>query len=355
MDGNVTLAEWVAQIPQVNEASIELAQRHIDSLIKPIGSLGKLENIAAQLAAIYESKTWQCRRKKLFVLAADHGVFYENVAVTPREVTAIQAVNTVRGVNGVAALASAHNVAIEVIDAGIDSGVLPEITNFKVARGTDNMVQGPAMSRATAEQLILDIANYTEHNVTAEAWQVIGVGELGIANTTAAAAIVACMTGMPVGDVVGLGANLPSSQRPHKVKVVERALSVNQPNPDDGVDVMAKVGGFELAAMVGVMLGAAKARVPVILDGFLSYAAALVACNIAPQLHRYLIASHLSAEQGSSIALQALGLMPFIDLAMRLGEGSGAVLAMPFLDAARAFYFQMGKLADDGLTLPVPA
>ncbi len=339
----------------VDEVSRERAQRHIDQLFKPIGSLGQLEQLAAQLAAIYRTTNWNVGKKKIFVMAADHGVFDEGVAVTPQEVTAMQAVNTVKGLTGVAALSHATNVDVEMIDVGIDSDPIDGITNMKVARGCNNIAKGPAMSYEQAEQLILDTANYVKQAIDREQLSVIGVGELGIANTTPAAAIVSIVTGQLPTHVVGLGANFPSSQLKHKVDVVSVALSLNHPDENDPIDIMAKVGGFDLAGMTGAILGAAAMRVPVVLDGFLSYSSAMIACKIQPAVWDYLIPSHESAEKGAVIALEYLKLKPFIHMGLRLGEGSGATLAMPFIDAAHAMVNRMGTMGNDGVDLPNPA
>ena len=347
----VALAESI--LPVDDEVRTE-AQHHVESLFKPVGSLGQLEQLACQLAAIYRTTAWQIGRKKIFVMGADHGVYDEDVAVSPREVTAIQAINTVKGETGVAALAFANRVAVEMVDVGIDSGVLPGVTNLKVARGSGNIAQGPAMAYDVAEKLIIDSALYVQECIDREALKVIGIGELGVANTTPAAALVCVITRRDPIDVVGLGANLPSDRLEHKVSIVQQAIDVNFPNPTDPVDILAKVGGYDVAAMTGAILGAAAKQIPVVLDGFISYAAALLACQIVPSVWDYLIPSHRSAEKGAEMVLEQLQLSPFIDMELRLGEGSGAVLAMPFIDAAHAMYNRMGKMEDNGLELPKP-
>lgn len=339
----------------VDEKVRKRAQQHIDQLFKPIGSLGQLEQLACQLAAIYRTMQWQTGKKKIFVMAGDHGVFDEGVAVTPKEVTTMQAVNTVKGLTGVAALSFTTGVDVEMVDVGIDCDPIDGITNMKVARGCGNIAKGPAMSYDQAEQLILDTANYVKQVIDRERLSVIGVGELGIANTTPAAAIVSIVTNQLPMHVVGLGANLPSSQLQHKVDVVSVAIALNHPDPTDPIDIMAKVGGFDLAGMTGVILGAAAMRIPVVLDGFLSYSSAMIACMIAPNVWDYLIPSHQSAEKGAVVALEHLRLKPFIHMDLRLGEGSGATLAMPFIDAAHAMMNRMGKMQDDGVELPSPA
>ncbi len=338
----------------VDESARERAQHHVDQLFKPVGSLGTLETLACQLASIYRTPKWHTGKRKIFVMAADHGVFKEGVAVTPQEVTAMQAVNTVKGLTGVAALSFATGVDVEMIDVGIDCDPIEGITNMKVARGCGNIAIEPAMRYEQAEQLILDTANYVRQTIDREQLTVVGVGELGIANTTPAAAIISVMTGQLPSNVVGLGANLPSSRLKHKVDVVSVAIARNHPDPDDPIDIMAKVGGFDLAGMTGAILGAASMRVPVVLDGFLSYSSAMIACKIQPNVWDYLIPSHESAEKGAVIALEYLKLKPFLHMGLRLGEGSGATLAMPLIDAAHAMVNRMGTMGNDGVDLPSP-
>lgn len=207
------------------------------------------------------------------------------------------------------------------------------------------------MSRRQAEKLLLDVICYTRE-LAKNGVTLFGVGELGMANTTPAAAIVSTITGRDPEEVVGIGANLPTDKLANKIDVVRRAITLNQPNPQDGVDVLAKVGGFDLVGIAGVMLGAASCGLPVLLDGFLSYAAALAACQMSPAIKPYLIPSHLSAEKGARIALSHLGLEPYLNMDMRLGEGSGAALAMSIIEAACAIYNNMGELAASNIVLP---
>ena len=240
---------------------------------------------------------------------------------------------------------------IKLVDVGIDADPLPGLINLKVARGSGNIARTAAMSRQQAETVLLASMHLTRQ-LAADGVKVFGVGELGMANTTPAAAVISVLTGSDPDAVVGCGANLPLAQRGHKVAVVRQAIALNQPNPEEGLDVLAKVGGYDLVGMTGVILGAASCGLPVVLDGFLSYASALAACRMAPTAHPYLIPSHLSAEKGAQIALDALGLRPYLDMDMRLGEGSGAALAMHLLDAASVMYNQMGTLAQSNIVLP---
>lgn len=347
------IAALVAQIDAPDQQAQGEAARHIDGLLKPVGSLGRLESLAIQLAGMpgWRGQVSKPAHKAILVMCADHGVYEEGVAVSPKAVTAIQALNMTRHNTGVCVLAAAAGAQVHVVDTGIDCEPLPGVKDLRVARGCGNIARGPAMSRQQAEALLLACAGYTRE-LAAGGVKLFGVGELGIANTTPAAAMVSVLTGSEPGEVVGIGANLPREQLQHKVEVVRRALAVNQPDARDGLDVLAKVGGFDLVGMAGVMLGAASCGLPVVLDGFLSYASALAACRIAPGLHDYLIPSHFSAEKGARIALQHLDLVPYLNMDMRLGEGSGAALAMQLVDAACAMYSQMGTLAECAIVLP---
>ncbi|CAD7562182.1 Nicotinate-nucleotide--dimethylbenzimidazole phosphoribosyltransferase [Citrobacter europaeus] len=347
-----TLTSLLRAIPTPDSAAMRRAQQHIDGLLKPPGSLGRLESLAVQLAGMPGLKgTPHVNGKAMLVMCADHGVWDEGVAVSPKIVTAIQAANMTRGTTGVCVLAAQAGAKVHVIDVGIDAEPIPGVVNMRVARGCGNIAQGPAMSRSQAEELLLEVIRYT-HELAKDGVTLFGVGELGMANTTPAAAIVSVLTGSDAEDVVGIGANLPLSRVGNKVEVVRRAIAVNQPDRNDGIDVLAKVGGFDLVGMAGVMLGAASCGLPVVLDGFLSYSAALAASQIAPQIKPYLIPSHFSAEKGARTALSHLELDPYLNMGMRLGEGSGAALAMPIIEAACAMYSNMGQLAASNIVLP---
>ena len=347
-----TLTSLLRAIPTPDSAAMRRAQQHIDGLLKPPGSLGRLESLAVQLAGMPGLKgTPHVNGKAMLVMCADHGVWDEGVAVSPKIVTAIQAANMTRGTTGVCVLAAQAGAKVHVIDVGIDAEPIPGVVNMRVARGCGNIAQGPAMSRSQAEELLLEVIRYT-HELAKDGVTLFGVGELGMANTTPAAAIVSVLTGSDAEDVVGIGANLPLSRVGNKVEVVRRAIAVNQPDRNDGIDVLATVGGFDLVGMAGVMLGAASCGLPVVLDGFLSYSAALAASQIAPQIKPYLIPSHFSAEKGARTALAHLELDPYLNMGMRLGEGSGAALAMPIIEAACAMYSNMGQLAASNIVLP---
>ncbi|BBV75654.1 MULTISPECIES: nicotinate-nucleotide--dimethylbenzimidazole phosphoribosyltransferase [Klebsiella] len=346
------LSAFIADIPLPDRAAMAQAQQHLDGLLKPPGSLGRLEALAVQLAGMPGLHgQLQVAEKAIVVMCADHGVWHEGVAISPQAVTAIQAINMTRKNTGVCVLAAQAGVQVHVVDAGIDADPIPGLVDMRVARGSGNIARTAAMSREQATALLLASIRYTRE-LAAQGVRVFGVGELGMANTTPAAAVVSVLTDSDAQDVVGIGANLPVSQLGHKADVVRRAIAVNQPQADDGLDVLAKVGGFDLVGMTGVMLGAASCGLPVVLDGFLSYASALAACRLAPGVHPYLIPSHLSAEKGARIALEHLQLKPYLDMDMRLGEGSGAALAMHLVQAACTVFNDMGTLAESHIVLP---
>ncbi|CBG88851.1 nicotinate-nucleotide--dimethylbenzimidazole phosphoribosyltransferase [Citrobacter rodentium] len=347
-----TLTSLLSEIPPPDSGAMARARQHIDGLLKPPGSLGRLEALAVQLAGMPGlNGVPQVAEKAVLVMCADHGVWDEGVAISPKAVTAIQAANMTRGTTGVCVLAAQAGAKVHVIDVGIDADPIPGVVNMRVARGCGNIAVGPAMSRTQAEALLLEVMRYTRQ-LADSGVTLFGVGELGMANTTPASAMLSVLTGSDAEAVVGIGANLPPARIGNKVEVVRRAIAVNQPDPGDGVDVLAKVGGFDLAGMAGVMLGAASCGLPVLLDGFLSCSAALAACRIAPAVKPYLIPSHYSAEKGARIALEHLELTPYLNMEMRLGEGSGAALAMPIVEAACAMYHNMGQLTDSNIVLP---
>ncbi|WP_409306203.1 nicotinate-nucleotide--dimethylbenzimidazole phosphoribosyltransferase [Pectobacterium sp. B1J-3] len=348
---DLTLSGLVDAIIPLDNDAMRQASAKIDGLLKPLGSLGRLEALAIQLAGMRGFTANPAGRKQIIVMAADHGVYDEKVTISPRAVTAIQAANMVKGNTGVCVLAACADTDVKIVDVGIDSEPLPGVLNMRVQRGSGNIAHEAAMTRQQAEDLLCASAQLALEQAAGGVC-VFGVGELGMANTTPAAAIISTITDSDPDKVVGIGANFPSDCLHHKVAVVRRAISVNQPNPEDGVDVLAKVGGFDLVGMSGVMLGAAASGRPIVLDGFLSYASAMAACLIAPAVRHYLIPSHISAEKGATIALKHLQLEPYLQLGMRLGEGSGAAIAMHLIDAACAMYNNMGALVDDDIVLP---
>ena len=320
---------------------MEQAQARQDRLIKPQGSLGKLEDISIQLAGIYGSKYFDTTKKIVLSFACDHGVYEEGVAPNNQNITLLQSMNFPKKINGVGTISKFVGSDVQLIDVGINCDEPIEgVIDCKIRKSTSNMAKGPAMTRQEAIRAI-EIGIEMSEKYIQEDYKVIGIGEMGIANTTPSAAIISVIAGCDPQEVTGMGAGLKKELLQHKAQVIRTAIEINQPNPTDGIDILQKVGGFEIGSMAGVILGCSANRVPVVLDGFISYAAALIAVNINPRCKDYIIASHYSAEPGAKKALELLGLDPFLKMDMRLGEGSGAALAFNMIEAANYVYKNM--------------
>ena len=320
---------------------MEQAQARQDRLIKPQGSLGKLEDISIQLAGIYGSKYFDTTKKIVLSFACDHGVYEEGVAPNNQNITLLQSMNFPKKINGVGTISKFVGSDVQLIDVGINCDEPIEgVIDCKIRKSTSNMAKGPAMTRQEAIRAI-EIGIEMSEKYIQEDYKVIGIGEMGIANTTPSAAIISVIAGCDPQEVTGMGAGLKKELLQHKAQVIRTAIEINQPNPTDGIDILQKVGGFEIGSMAGVILGCSAHRVPVVLDGFISYAAALIAVNINPRCKDYMIASHYSAEPGAKKALELLGLDPFLKMDMRLGEGSGAALAFNMIEAANYVYKNM--------------
>ncbi|ETI92347.1 MAG: Nicotinate-nucleotide-dimethylbenzimidazole phosphoribosyltransferase [Intestinibacter bartlettii DORA_8_9] len=320
---------------------MEQAQARQDRLIKPQGSLGKLEDISIQLAGIYGSKYFDTTKKIVLSFACDHGVYEEGVAPNNQNITLLQSMNFPKKINGVGTISKFVGSDVQLIDVGINCDEPIEgVIDCKIRKSTSNMAKGPAMTRQEAIRAI-EIGIEMSEKYIQEDYKVIGIGEMGIANTTPSAAIISVIAGCDPQEVTGMGAGLKKELLQHKAQVIRTAIEINQPNPTDGIDILQKVGGFEIGSMAGVILGCSANRGPVVLDGFISYAAALIAVNINPRCKDYMIASHYSAEPGAKKALELLGLDPFLKMDMRLGEGSGAALAFNMIEAANYVYKNM--------------
>ena len=320
---------------------MEQAQARQDRLIKSQGSLGKLEDISIQLAGIYGSKYFDTTKKIVLSFACDHGVYEEGVAPNNQNITLLQSMNFPKKINGVGTISKFVGSDVQLIDVGINCDEPIEgVIDCKIRKSTSNMAKGPAMTRQEAIRAI-EIGIEMSEKYIQEDYKVIGIGEMGIANTTPSAAIISVIAGCDPQEVTGMGAGLKKELLQHKAQVIRTAIEINQPNPTDGIDILQKVGGFEIGSMAGVILGCSANRVPVVLDGFISYAAALIAVNINPRCKDYMIASHYSAEPGAKKALELLGLDPFLKMDMRLGEGSGAALAFNMIEAANYVYKNM--------------
>jgi nicotinate-nucleotide--dimethylbenzimidazole phosphoribosyltransferase len=331
------------------------ARRHLDHLTKPPGSLGRLEEIAVKLA-IVRGGTPRVEQPVVFVFAADHGVVAEGVSAYPQIVTAQMVENFLTGGAAINVLARQAGARVVVADFGV-AGPLPPspgLIDCALARGTENLARGPAMTSAQAIAAIERGAALAEAAIAAGA-DLLVTGEMGIANTTAASAITAVITGADPGAATGRGTGVDDSGWRRKVEVVRGALAVNRPDAGDGVDVLARVGGFEIGGLAGVILAGAAHRVPVVLDGFITAAAALVATTLAPNARHALFASHRSAEPGHAWALAHLALEPYLDLGFRLGEGTGGALFIHVARAAAAIYNEMATFKSAGVSGPLEA
>ncbi len=340
------LLTLLASIRPRDEEAYLAARARLDSLCKPPGSLGRLEDIAATLAGVTGQVFNQVPRRAVVIAAADNGVVEEGVASADPAFTLTQTQNFIRGVTGVAVLARRAGADLIVADVGINAPPCqPPILDYKVARGTGNFCKGPAMTREQALQALfagVELARLAK----SRGYDLIGAGEMGIGNTTTSAAVIAALTGRDPADVTGRGAGLSDEAYRRKVDVIRRGLSVNTPDPADPVDVVAKVGGFDIAALAGLYLGAAAERLPIVSDGFISTTAALVAVRLCPSVRDYIIPSHKSAEPGFAALSEAAGLAPMLDMGMRLGEGSGCPLAFFLCDCARDVIAHMATLEE---------
>ncbi len=344
------LADIVNSIRPFDEASAEKARQHSAQLTKPPGSLGKLEELAYQLAGIGGELWPDLRRKAVIVIAGDHGVCEEGVSAFPAAVTPQMVMNFLNGGAAVNVLARQAGAEVVCADFGVAASLEHErLISRNIVRGTANMAKGPAMTRMEALRALMAGVELAREQAE-KGIRLFATGEMGIGNTTASAAITSLVTGMPPEEAVGRGTGINDEGWRRKVEVVKRAIAVNAPDKEDPIGVLAAVGGAEIAGLAGVAIGAAASGCPVVLDGYISSAAALLAVQIAPSVLPYMIASHLSQEQGHAGALGAMGLKPMMQLEMRLGEGTGAVLGFHFIDAALLLMNEMATFESAGVT-----
>jgi len=345
------LQSTINRIRPLDEEAVRQAQARQDSLTKPQGSLGLLEELSVKVAGIQGVAQPRIRDKVIVTMAGDHGVVAEGVSLFPQEVTAQMVYNFLRGGAGINVLARHVGARVVVVDLGVatDLEPHPELWVKKVAYGTKSMAQGPAMSREEAIQAI-EVGIEIVESELSRGVDIVGTGDMGIGNTTPSSTMVAALTGAPVADVTGRGTGIGDQQLAHKIATIERALAVNRPDPADPLDVLAKVGGLEIGGIAGVVLGAAAHRLPVVIDGFISGAGALIAAGLAPQVKDYLIAAHLSVERGHRLVLERLGLTPLLNLNLRLGEGTGAALGISLVEAAVKVLNEMATFADAGVS-----
>ena len=336
----------VRAVQPLDQKAMLAAEAHQARLAKPPGSLGRLEELSVQLAGITGKVHNELPRKQLLIFAADNGVVAEGVSSAPQSVTMQQTINLTRGKTGAAVLAKRFGCGLTVCDVGVNADICESaVLNRKIAYGTKNICAGPAMTREQALQAILTGAAVAE-NVDADA---VGIGEMGIGNTTTSSAVLAVLLGADVDKVTGRGGGITEESFRKKKAVIRTAIAVNRPNRNDVIDVLAKVGGFDLAAMCGAFLGAAASRRAAVIDGFISAVAALCAVRLCPSVRGYLIPSHASFEIGYRLAMEELALRPLFDLGMRLGEGSGCPLAFQMLDAACAVMNNMASFDEAGI------
>jgi nicotinate-nucleotide--dimethylbenzimidazole phosphoribosyltransferase len=348
---NKKIKKTIQKITPINFKLIEKAQKRLDNLTKPQGSLGRLEDFAGQILGISGNLNPKLKRKLILVMAGDHGVAQERVSVFPQEVTFQMVYNFIRGGAGINVLARHIGADVLVVDMGVAKDFASEkgLIIKKIAYGTKNIAQGPAMSRDEAERAIIAGIEVFEDELSRKGIDIVGLGEMGIANTTPSSAIVACLTKSKVEEVTGQGTGINEDQLKNKIRVIKQAIEINHPDPEDGLDVLSKIGGFEIGGLVGCILAAAAHRVPIVIDGFISCASALIAIKLAPLVKDYIFASHNSVEKGHKIALKYIGKVPMFDLSMRLGEGTGAALGISFIEAGVKILTQMATFTDAGV------
>lgn len=344
------LAQLTSRIKPLDPGWKVRAQERLDSLTKPPGSLGRLEELAARYVAIREEISPRLEIKRVVIFAGDHGVVAERVSAYPQEVTFQMVHNFLKGGAGINVLARHAGARVEVVDVGVNHDFDPglQLISRKVAYGTRNMAREPAMTREEALRAMW-VGVERSQDAVEDGVDVLAAGDMGIGNTTAAAALATVLTGRPAGAVTGRGTGIDDSTLTHKVAVINRSVALHKVTADDPVGALAAVGGLEIAGITGLILGAAAARRPLVLDGFIVTAGALVAVRLVPAVADYLIAAHRSVEPGHQIMLDHLGLKPLFNLQMRLGEGTGAVLGMNLLEAGVRIYREMATFDEAGV------
>ncbi|GFO67282.1 nicotinate-nucleotide--dimethylbenzimidazole phosphoribosyltransferase [Geomonas limicola] len=345
------LTRTLAAISPVDETLLAQAQAKLDNKTKPLGSLGTLEEVARRFAAITGNLSPQVGKKVIFTFAGDHGIVEEGVSAFPKEVTPQMVLNFLRGGAGVNVLARHSGAEVRVVDVGVDYDFdpAPGLIIKKIAKGTRNFAKGSAMTREEAVAA-LEVGIELAAKAKAEGVTMVGTGEMGIGNTSPSSAIIAALSRCSVREVTHRGTGINDSALEHKIKVIEAGLELNRPDPNDPLDVLTKVGGLEIAGIAGLVLGAAANRLPVVVDGFISTAGALIACEMHPCVREYLFAAHTSVEIGHQMMLERIGATPLLDLKFRLGEGTGAALAMGLIDAGLKILNEMATFAEAGVS-----
>ena len=347
----MSIESVISRIQPLDQTAMTAARARQDMLTKPQGSLGRLESLSIQLAGITGQARPRIEHKVVTVMAGDHGVVEEGVSAFPQEVTPQMVLNFLGGGAAINVLAKHVGARVVIVDLGVAAAMEPhpQLVNRRVAAGTANIARGPAMTRAQAEEAILNGVDVVEAEI-ARGLDILAAGDMGIGNTTPSAAIACLVTRRSANEIVGRGTGVDNEGLRRKIMAVENALKVNRPDPQDGLDILSKVGGFEIGGLAGAILGAAANRRPVVIDGFISTAAAIVAVTLAPQVRDYLIAAHCSQELGHRLMMDWLGVQPLLDMHMRLGEGTGAALAMSLVEASCKILDEMATFGEAGVS-----
>jgi nicotinate-nucleotide--dimethylbenzimidazole phosphoribosyltransferase len=352
MEKSMQLEEIIEQIPPLDEAAMRSARLRQDTLTKPRGSLGRLEELSIQLAGMTASPFPSVERKAVIVMAADHGVALEGVSAYPAEVTPQMVLNFLRGGAAINVLARQAEARVVVVDMGVAADIADmsgKLIRRKIGFGTANLAKGPAMRREQAQESIQSGIEIAEAEI-ARGVDILATGDMGIGNTTASAAIACALMNQTPENIAGRGTGVDDDGLKRKIEVIARSLEVNRPDGNDALDVLAKVGGFEIGGLVGVILASAANRKPMVVDGFISTAAAMLAVSLAPAARDYMIAAHVSQERGHKLMLEWLGLNPLLDMNLRLGEGTGAVLAFPLIEASARILCEMATFDEAGVS-----
>lgn len=346
----MNIYEEIQKIQPLDEKWAEACKKHWDNITKPLDSLGLLERAIIQMGAITERENVRLDKKAVIAMCADNGVVAEGVTQTDNSVTAIVAENMAAGIANVNVMAKYSATDVFTVDIGVAADLRhPNIINRKIARGTANFTQAPAMSKTQAEQAI-SVGIELVSELKAQGYDIIALGEMGIGNTTTSSALAAVFLSKPAAEVTGPGAGLSQAGIQRKIAAIEKAIALHRPDPNQPLQTLAQLGGFDIAGLVGVIIGCAVHRLPVLLDGFISYVAALTAIRLAPAAKPYIMASHISKEPAGQMLVDALGLQPIIHAEMSLGEGTGAVAVLPLFEMALAIYNQNHTFADSNIT-----
>lgn len=342
----------LVKIKPVDRSSDENTQKRLDNLTKPKDSLGRLEEFAKRIVAITGKEKPELSKKIIITMAGDHGVTEEGVSAYPKEVTAQMVYNFLNGGAGINVLANHIGAKVVVVDMGVAEELKyhPDLVVKKIAKGTNNFAKGPAMTREQAIRSLEAGIEVVDEIINSMGVDIIGTGEMGIGNTTASSAITAVITRKPVLDVTGRGTGIDDDTFNRKVNVIKKALEINRPDPNDGIDILAKVGGFEIGGLAGVTLACAANKIPVVIDGFISSASALIAVKLKPEVRDYIFAAHSSVEIGHKAILDYIGHEPILNLKMRLGEGTGAALGMSIIEAGVKILNEMASFDSAGVS-----